>query len=198
MDLSRLRAQVASVEHDLETGDHVVAETLGAAGRVTSFDGPAATYIGYAVAVVGLIAAAALLIAGKHIQGGIILACSAPYQLASLAAARRRPTYIVVTTRRVYLIPLARSRRERARPITRTSVDSVRVSEQRADRFRRVFRLEGRAFRSKGSQFAVTGSWRADLDDVLAAIRAGGDATAAAPAVPGSHAVAAMTPPAVS
>lgn len=95
----------------------------------------------------------------------------------------------------MYLIPLARGRRrDRVRAITRTPVDCVRVRELRADRFWRVFRLEGAAFRSNGSQFSVTGNWRADVDGVLAAVRSGGDAIESAPAPVASHAIVAATP----
>jgi hypothetical protein len=180
VDLGRLRIQMTSIERDLEPGDHIVAETLSEAGHVPWWERPA-TYARYPIAALGVLAAVALFIAGKHIQAGIVGACAAPSQLVSLAASRRKPTYIVVTTRRLYLIPLPTGRRDRARAITRTPLPSVRLGRERADRFRRVFRLEGPAFRPKGSQFLVTGKWRTDLDGVLAAIRTGDDSIDPAP-----------------
>lgn len=171
----RLGAQVGAVEGDLEPGDQILAETLGEAGRVPWWEGPA-LYAAYAIAACGILAAAVLFIAGKHAQASVVWVCSAPYYLVSRVAPRRTPTYIVVTTSRVYLIPLATGRRGRARAITRTPVGCVRVTRERAGRFRRVIQLEGPAFPVTGVQFLVTGAWRADLDGVLSGIRSGGDA----------------------
>jgi hypothetical protein len=128
------------------------------------------------------LAAGVLFIVGKPAAAGLVGVCFAPSCLVSLVAPRRTPTYIVVTTSRVYLIPTPRSRRGRARAITRTPVACVRVGHGRAGRFRRVVRLEGPAFPPKGVHFLVTGAWRADLDDVLAAISTGHAAVEPPPA----------------
>ncbi len=178
-----VRTQVAVVEGDLEPGDHIVAETLGEAGRAPRWEGPA-SYLAKAIAACGfLAAAAALLIAGKQAkEQDIVAVCVAPYCILSVLAPRRKPTYIVVTTSRVYLIPLATRRRDRDRAITKTPVGCVRISQDRAGRFRRVIQLEGPAFPLRGLQFLVTGPWRADVDSVLTAIRTPAEIHTAPPA----------------
>jgi len=182
VDLSRVRAQVAAVERDLESGDYIVAETLGEAGRLPWWESPAG-YAANAIAACGVLAAGALVIAGKQAEAGVVGVCFVPSCFVSLVAPRRTPTYIVVTTSRVYLIPVPTSRRGRVRAITRTPVACVRVAHERAGRFRHVIRLEGPAFPATGVQFHVTGGWRADLDGVLAAIRTADARNPAPPAV---------------
>ena len=181
VNLGHVRAQVAVVERDLEPGDRILAETLGETGRTPWWEAPAA-YVAYAIATCGSLAAGVLFIVGKPAEAGLIGVCFAPSCLVSLMTPRRTPTYIVVTTSRVYLIRTQTSRRGRAHAITRTPVACVRVGHGRAGRFRRVIRLEGPAFPPKGVQFLVTGAWRADLYVVLAAISAGHDAVEPPPA----------------
>ena len=173
VDLSRVRAQVAAVEGDLEPGDHIVAGTLGETGRVPWWEAPA-TYLAYATWACAVLAGAALFIAGKQPQEtAVVSVCVVPCCLVSLFAPRRTPTYIVVTMSRVYLIPFATGRRGRACAITKTLVGCVRIRKDRSGRFRRVIQLEGPALPLRGLQFLVIGAWRADLDGVLVAIRTG-------------------------
>jgi hypothetical protein len=170
---ARLRAEIASLERSFEPGERVVAETFGQAGRVPWWEVPA-TYAACALAVFGGSAAIFAFLSGRHGEAGLLAMCSAPSQLATFMATRRKAGCIVVTTRFVYLIRLPSNRRGRSR-FMRCPIACVRVAADRTSRFRRVIRLEGPDLPVDGLQFLVTGQWRHDVDELIDALRPNSD-----------------------
>jgi hypothetical protein len=172
---SRLRSEIASLERSFDPGEHVVAETFGQAGRIPWWEVPA-TYAAYALAVFGGSAALFAFFSGRHGEAGLLAMCSAPSQLATFMAARRKPACIVVTNRFVYLLRLPRNRRGRSR-FMRCPIACVGVAADRTSRFRRIVRLEGPDLPIDGLQFLVTGQWRHGVDELIDALRASSDGT---------------------
>jgi hypothetical protein len=172
---SRVRAQITDVERDLEPGDYIVAEVTGQVGPVPRWE-HLVICAACALAAFDVFLFIALLVDNKPIQSALIWAVLTPVQVASALAARRKPTCMVVTRRRVYLMPLGKRRRDRRAAILRTPVGCTRISHERRGRFRSVVRIEGPAFPLRGLQFLVAGDRRANLDSTLAAIRSGADA----------------------
>jgi hypothetical protein len=183
----RVRAQAGiQLDRSLEPGDYVLAGTFGQSGRVPRWERPLA-YLAIVLWALGLSWFVALLVAGELLPGGITAGIALPCMLASAPSARRKPTYIAVTTRYVYLVRMTWTGRTAVRIVLQTPIRSIHLTAEWTGRFQRVVRFEGPDFPPRGLQFLIAGAWCQELDTTRAWLREAGAAIADAPRTSRSH-----------
>jgi hypothetical protein len=158
----------------LEPGDWIVAGAYGQAGPAPRWEG--------ALAIVAIVTSAATACYGLAVlltdlasSPAVMFAGLAPSWIVIILAQRRKPTFIAVTTRYLYVIRATSSGWPKG-VLLRTPITAVRAStDQRPGLSKRsVVRLSGPGFVAGELLFVAQGKWRKDLSDMLATLGASG------------------------
>lgn len=129
----RVTAQAGiQLARSLEPGDYLLAGTFGQSGRVPRWERPLA-YLAIVLWALGLSWFVASLVAGELLPGGVTAGMALPCLLASAPSARRKPTYMAVTTRYVYLVRMTWTGRTAVR-IVAADADPVDSPDRGVDR----------------------------------------------------------------
>jgi hypothetical protein len=161
----------------MEPGDEIIAGTWAMSGCSPAWDVLASvpSVVGGAVSSVSLFSTAGspgLALIGLGLSPFILV----PLQIG------RRPLFVAVTQRQFICYRLSRFGNEPTRLLFCAPLASVRITslESWAPRWRSV-RYTGPGAGDRGLRLNVHGRWRKDLDEVLAALQAGGAAVEGIP-----------------
>jgi hypothetical protein len=164
-----LRGQASWLDRHLDPGDYVVAGAFGQTGRVPRWE-PPLTYVVTALWAVGATWWIAAMFAGEHPSNVLAPTFFVPCLVIAVPRWMRKPTYVAVTTRYVYLIRMSSDGRKPLYITLQTLVTSVGITSEQAGHRWRVIRFTGPDFPTDGRQFLVEGAARANVDSILAAV----------------------------
>jgi hypothetical protein len=167
----------------MEPGDQIIAGTLAISGSAPAWDALAAL-----PALAGGIAGGVNLfsnVSGPAFGADASISVIFGTFLMLLFQLRRGPVFLAVTQRQLICYRLARMDNEPTRLLFCAPLAAVRMTSlRRRMPFWRSVRYSGPGTGDRSLRFNVQGNWRKDLDEVLAALQAGGAAVEGAPPRP--------------
>jgi hypothetical protein len=163
--------EVAFLLREVEPGENVAAGAYGQAGRAYRWERPvrmlafAAWAVVYGYFIYGFVH-------GQSTNPAAVVAVNAAALLVTIPARRRKPTYIALAGRWLYVIRLSPGGRKPASVISRTPVAALNASLVHRGRWQSEARFDGPGLPGKGLRMLASTGWRNDLYQLVSALQA--------------------------
>jgi hypothetical protein len=170
---AQLHAEVSLLlGRDIEPGEYVMAGAYGQAGPAYRWARPLAFIVAACWAASYGYFSYQFFAAGQSSPNpAAVFAANAALVLIA-AASWRRPIYLALTTRSLYVVRVRPMGRKPASAVSRTPVAAVTWTVTRSSPWQRRVRFNGPGLPATGLCLVTAGDWRADLDQLITALRA--------------------------